>query len=57
MNEQPNEFVITAELANAILQYLISKPYVEVIQLVNGLQNLKPVAESADLSKAEVGKR
>jgi hypothetical protein len=51
--EQPTEFVISAALANQILQYLISKPYVEVMQFVMGLQQLKPV-ETADLSTATI---
>ena len=35
------QFIIQEDLANAILQYLASKPYGEVFQLINALQQLK----------------
>jgi hypothetical protein len=35
------QFIIQEDLANAILQYLASKPYTEVFQLIGGLQQLK----------------
>jgi hypothetical protein len=35
------QFIIQEDLANAILQYLASKPYGEVFQLIGGLQQLK----------------
>ena len=35
------QFIIQEDLANAILQYLASKPYGEVFQLINALQQLR----------------
>lgn len=35
------QFIIQEDLANAILQYLASKPYSEVFQLISGLQQLR----------------
>jgi len=35
------QFIIQEDLANAILQYLASKPYGEVFQLISGLQQLR----------------
>jgi hypothetical protein len=34
-------FEIKKELLEAMLNYLANKPYIEVFQLVNALQNLK----------------
>ena len=36
-------YVITAELREALLRYLISKPYHEVAEGVQALQNLQPI--------------
>ena len=52
------QFIIQEDLANAILQYLASKPYGEVFQLINALQQLKmfensePKKEKAKLEQA-----
>jgi len=35
------QFIIQEDLANAILQYLASKPYGEVFQLISALQQLR----------------
>ena len=35
------QFIIQEDLANAILQYLASKPYGEVFQLIGALQQLR----------------
>lgn len=37
------QFEISEELANLILQYLASKPYVEVAELISKLQQIKPI--------------
>ncbi len=39
----PEEFVIRADLAVSILNYLASKPFNEVVGLIQGLQQLDPV--------------
>jgi len=44
------QFIIQEDLANAILQYLASKPYSEVFQLIGGLQQLK-IMDVPELSK------
>ena len=41
MNE--NYLAIPEELANRILNYLASKPYIEVKQLIDGLQSMQKV--------------
>ena len=38
---EKKQFIIQEDLANAILQYLASKPYAEVFQLIGGLQQLR----------------
>lgn len=40
------QFIIQEDLANAILQYLASKPYGEVFQLINALQQLRIIDTS-----------
>jgi len=42
------QFIIQEDLANAILQYLASKPYGEVFQLIGGLQQLR-IMENPEL--------
>jgi hypothetical protein len=39
------KFEISKELAQAILDYLSRRPYVEVVQLINGLTTLKEIKE------------
>lgn len=50
------QFIIQEDLANAILQYLASKPYSEVFQLIGGLQQLRPFenSESSESKKEKV---
>lgn len=43
MNEK--KFIIGEKLANVLLRYLGSKPYIEVVELVNVLQTIQPVSE------------
>lgn len=44
-------FKIQADLAQAILNYLVTRPYAEVAPFVAALENLEPVgAEDQDLS-------
>lgn len=44
-------FTIDEKLANAILNYLASRPYVEVFQLVEALKGLKKVEEEKEEKK------
>ena len=37
------EFIIGEQLANGILQYLASRPYQEVFQLIGAFQQIKPI--------------
>lgn len=36
--EQPDRFVLSANLIQAILNYMVSKPYSEVGQMINAIQ-------------------
>jgi hypothetical protein len=45
------QFEISEELANKILQYLISKPYIEVTQLINEIQQLKLIEDKTSKPK------
>jgi len=47
------EFIITEELANKLLNYIVAKPYIEVFQLVQQLQTLKPVEVKPEVVKGE----
>lgn len=47
MTEQPKHFLIPADLAQAIADYLATKPFREVAGLMSALQQIKP-AEQAD---------
>ena len=46
------QFIIQEDLANAILQYLASKPYGEVFQLIGGLQQLS-IMDAPELPKSK----
>ena len=52
INKEP-EFIISSQLANQILQYLITKPFIEVHQMILGLQQLKQVESGTDLGNVE----
>ena len=43
VKEQPNALLISAELANALVQYLSTKSFGEVEGLVNGIRQGRPV--------------
>ena len=43
--EEPKLFLATAELLNKTLQYLATRPYSEVVELINGLMDVKPQEE------------
>jgi len=36
-------YIISEKLANAILNYLVNKPFIEVAHIVQGLQGLSPL--------------
>lgn len=37
------QFLIGKTLGDKIITYLASRPYIETVELINGLQNLVPV--------------
>lgn len=41
-------FIITEELANRILNYLAQRPFIEVAPLIQELQQIKLIEESAE---------
>ena len=42
------EYKIKEQVLNTVLQYLASKPYAEVYQLITELQRVEPVEEKKD---------
>lgn len=46
-------FKITEQLANTILNYLASRPYVEVANMIAGLQRLERLQETKDNEKQD----
>lgn len=44
-------FLLPADLGQAILNYLVQRPYAEVHEMVRGLQALQPEPELADPDK------
>ena len=43
MEKTEREFVISENVAQAILEYLASRPYREVFELIAALQSIKPL--------------
>ncbi len=48
------EFIISKELAEKILQYLATKPFGEVYQLVGELQKITPMNEATNEVEKDV---
>lgn len=42
-NEQPKQLVIPLATAEAVVNYLAQRPYVEVFQLIAAMQQLQPL--------------
>lgn len=42
-DEQPKQLVIDLKTAEAIVNYLAARPYVEVFQLIAAMQQLQPL--------------
>lgn len=47
------QFEISEELANKILQYLASRPYLEVAELISKLQQIKPIESNSETNKTK----
>jgi hypothetical protein len=45
------QFKITEELANKILQYLASRPYLEVAELISKFQGIEPIENIKESKK------
>jgi hypothetical protein len=45
------EFIITEDLANAVLAYLNTKPHGEVRRMIDQLAQIKPVEPKAEAEK------
>ena len=43
MNEQPKQLVIDLKTAEAVINYLAQRPYIEVFQLIAAMQQLQPL--------------
>lgn len=43
MTDQPDKLVIDLKTAEAVVNYLAQRPYVEVFQLVAAMQQLQPL--------------
>ena len=44
-DKRPNTFAIPVDMLDATVNYLATRPYREVFQLINALSSLKPVPE------------
>lgn len=42
------KYEVKQDLMNGIVNYLVSKPYAEVFQLLEAVRQLKPIAEPGD---------
>ena len=42
-DEQPKQFVISLTTAEAVVNYLAQRPYIEVYQLIAAMQQLQPL--------------
>lgn len=42
-NERPQQLVIDLETAEAVVNYLAQRPYIEVFQLIAAMQQLQPL--------------
>lgn len=42
-NDKPQQFVIDLKTAEAVVNYLAQRPYIEVFQLIAALQQLQPL--------------
>ena len=43
MSEQPDKLIIDVKTAEAVVNYLAGRPYVEVFQLIAAMQQLQPL--------------
>jgi len=54
-NEQPKQLVIPLATAEAVINYLAARPYVEVFQLIAAMQQLQPLPTPAAPTVNEAG--
>jgi len=48
MTEQPDKLIIDVKTAEAVVNYLAQRPYVEVFQLIAAMQQLQPLPAPAN---------
>lgn len=48
---EPTELVISVKAAEAVVNYLATKPYIEVYQLVALMQQLKPLPAAEEVKE------
>ena len=53
MNEQTKQLVIPLATAEAVVNYLAQRPYVEVFQLIAAMQQLQPLPAPVDEAPKE----
>ena len=53
MNEQPKQLVIDIKTAEAVVNYLAQRPYIEVFELIGAMQQLQPLPTPADEATKE----
>lgn len=51
----PTSFKVSSQLLTALVQYLATKPYFEVVELINAIQQAEPIHASESTLPAVPG--